>query len=242
MFREVLLDSTERDFHRFILRQKDGSLVDCRMLRLTFGVKPSPFLATQVLRTLAKSAEVSHPEAARAILQDFYVDDPVGSRLCRSSPRSPCPALQPAPIGRDEPQGVEVQLRRSSRADPRSTERSPSIITLHSKSCPEGSRCALGCANRHTPHLHSSMRSTTRDHHETHHRLWHSCSFLYPRPIRPSSYSGPDNPARPLAFISVLGMKRCPRITRSDGTCSGRTSPPLPTLAFPYVSLTWTPL
>ncbi len=75
MFREVLLDPTERDLHRFILRQEDGSLVDCRMLRLTFGVKPSPFLATQVLRTLAKSAEVSHPEAAQAILQDFYVDD-----------------------------------------------------------------------------------------------------------------------------------------------------------------------
>ncbi len=75
MFREVLLDPTERDLHRFILHQEDGTLVDCRILRLTFGVKPSPFLATQVLRTLAKSAEVSHPEAAQAILQDFYVDD-----------------------------------------------------------------------------------------------------------------------------------------------------------------------
>ncbi len=75
MFREVMLDSSERNLHRFILRQEDGSLADCRMLRLTFGVKPSPYLATQVLRTLAKSAESSHPKAAQAILKDFYVDD-----------------------------------------------------------------------------------------------------------------------------------------------------------------------
>ncbi len=28
------------------------------------------------------------------------------------------------------------------------------------------------------------------------------------------------------------GMNRCPRITRSEGTCGGRNSPPLPTLVF----------
>ncbi len=56
MFREVLLDPTERDLHCFILCQEDGSLVDCRMLSAETDVWSE---ATQVLRTLAKSAEVS---------------------------------------------------------------------------------------------------------------------------------------------------------------------------------------
>jgi len=75
MFREVLIHPQERDLHRFILRQDDDSLVDCRMKRLTFGIKPSPFLATQVLHFIAKSASSTHPDASQAILRDFYVDD-----------------------------------------------------------------------------------------------------------------------------------------------------------------------
>ncbi len=56
------------------MRDDHGLLTDC-MKRLTFGVKCSPYLATQVLRHLAQSTILSHPGAARAICQDFYVDD-----------------------------------------------------------------------------------------------------------------------------------------------------------------------
>ena len=45
------------------------------MRRLTFGVKPSPFLATRVIQHLAERHASSHPEASTAILRDFYVDD-----------------------------------------------------------------------------------------------------------------------------------------------------------------------
>jgi len=45
------------------------------MERLTFGVTSSPFLATQVLRTLAQLYAQTHPTASATILTDFYVDD-----------------------------------------------------------------------------------------------------------------------------------------------------------------------
>jgi len=50
-------------------------LVDCRMTRVTFGVRCSPFLATQVIRDLAVKHSESHPEASRVVLESFYVDD-----------------------------------------------------------------------------------------------------------------------------------------------------------------------
>ncbi len=75
MFREILLNPNERDWHRFLVRNDSGHIEDCRMLRLTFGVKSSPFLATQVLRTLAEAHSTSHPRASQAILSEFYVDD-----------------------------------------------------------------------------------------------------------------------------------------------------------------------
>ncbi len=75
MFREILLNPEERDWHRFLFRDEDGRLQDARMKRLTFGVKSSPFLATQVLRHHASSHLTSHPTAARIVLSDFYVDD-----------------------------------------------------------------------------------------------------------------------------------------------------------------------
>ena len=45
------------------------------MKRLTFGIKKSPFLATQVLGKHATDNLTTHPLAANTILIDFYVDD-----------------------------------------------------------------------------------------------------------------------------------------------------------------------
>ena len=44
------------------------------MTRVTFGVTSSPFLATQVLRQVAKDHEKQHLRAAK-IISNFYVDD-----------------------------------------------------------------------------------------------------------------------------------------------------------------------
>ena len=45
------------------------------MTRLTFGVTSSPFLASQVLRQVAKDYQEEIPRAAEIIGSTFYVDD-----------------------------------------------------------------------------------------------------------------------------------------------------------------------
>ncbi len=75
MFHEILLDPRHQDFHRFILRQATGQVVDCRIARVTFSVASSPYLATQTLRFLAQQFKDTFPRAAEAILNEFYVDD-----------------------------------------------------------------------------------------------------------------------------------------------------------------------
>ena len=45
------------------------------MVRFTFGISCSPFLATQVLRQLAADYADKFPNASQAILKSFYVDN-----------------------------------------------------------------------------------------------------------------------------------------------------------------------
>ncbi len=75
MFREIGLHPEERDYHRFLMENEFGQFKDLRMKRLTFGVRSSPYLATQVIRHLAEQHSNTHPEASKAILTAFYVDD-----------------------------------------------------------------------------------------------------------------------------------------------------------------------
>ena len=67
MFREVGLHSSERDYHRFLLRNCQGNIQDWRMTRLTFGVTSSPFLATQVLRQVAQDHGKEFPRVAHIV-------------------------------------------------------------------------------------------------------------------------------------------------------------------------------
>ncbi len=69
MFREIALQPQDRDLHRFLLRDDQGQIRDYRMKRLTFGVKPSPFLATKVLHHLAESNKDTHPLASHFVLR-----------------------------------------------------------------------------------------------------------------------------------------------------------------------------
>jgi len=61
MFWEILLHPEERDFHRFLHRDKAGQLVDARMKRVTFCVTSSPFLAPQTLHQLAELGDKQYP-------------------------------------------------------------------------------------------------------------------------------------------------------------------------------------
>ncbi len=75
MFREIVLHPEERDLHRLFRRNEADKIEICRMKRLTFGIRSSPFLATQTIRDLAETHRKSNPNASQAILHDFYVDD-----------------------------------------------------------------------------------------------------------------------------------------------------------------------
>ena len=76
MFREIALDGADKDLHRFVFRYPQTQLIkDFQMTRLMFGVASSPYLATQVLHQLAADYHHSHPQAAAAIHDAFYVDD-----------------------------------------------------------------------------------------------------------------------------------------------------------------------
>lgn len=75
MFREIGLNAEETDYHRFVHRDDDDNICDWKMTRLAFGVKSSPYLATQVLRQLAKEYREEFPRAADIVVNNFYVDD-----------------------------------------------------------------------------------------------------------------------------------------------------------------------
>ena len=76
MFREIGLHQDDRDLHRFLQPGPRGEgIMDMRMTRVTFGVTSSPFLATQVLRQVAKDYEKQYARAAKIITNNFYVDD-----------------------------------------------------------------------------------------------------------------------------------------------------------------------
>ena len=75
MFHQVGLHPDDRDLHRFLQPGPNGKLRDMRMTRVTFGVTSSPFLATQVLRQVAKDYQEQYPRASRIVSTQFYVDD-----------------------------------------------------------------------------------------------------------------------------------------------------------------------
>lgn len=75
MYRQISLAPSERDFHRFVFCGSGGELQDFRMTRLTFGVKTSPYLASQVLRQIGTDQEEKHPVGAEVIKTSFYMDD-----------------------------------------------------------------------------------------------------------------------------------------------------------------------
>lgn len=76
MFRMIKLKKEDTDFHRFLLRRNlEDSLTECRMLRLTFGIRCSPFVATAVLQHHARLHATQFPQASKCLLENFYVDD-----------------------------------------------------------------------------------------------------------------------------------------------------------------------
>ena len=76
MYRAITLTPEDRDFHRFLWRDRDTDpVVDYRMTRVTFGIASAAFFARNSLLFLAKVNESELPLAAKAVKESFYADD-----------------------------------------------------------------------------------------------------------------------------------------------------------------------
>lgn len=76
MFRQILLDESDRDFQRFIWRSTETEpLQEYRIKTVIYGMACSPFLAIRSLHQLADDEQSNHEGAAKIIKQSMYVDD-----------------------------------------------------------------------------------------------------------------------------------------------------------------------
>nr|XP_041630444.1 uncharacterized protein LOC121501913 [Drosophila kikkawai]XP_041630467.1 uncharacterized protein LOC121501916 [Drosophila kikkawai] len=64
------------NYQRIVWRKNENEpLLHFRLLTVTYGLAPSPFLAVRVLKQLAEDHRHEFPAAAHALLHDAYVDD-----------------------------------------------------------------------------------------------------------------------------------------------------------------------
>ncbi|XP_055715181.1 uncharacterized protein LOC129809399 [Phlebotomus papatasi] len=76
MYPQVLLHPPHRDYHRILWRYSPSEPISHYRARgVCFGVTTSSYLATRVLIDLAEKEQVQFPLAAKALKQNFYVDD-----------------------------------------------------------------------------------------------------------------------------------------------------------------------
>ena len=81
MFNQILVHPTDQVYHRFLWRSSTSdSPTVYQWLRLNFGDKPAPDIATNAINTLAKASEVEFPRAAKELQDHVYVDDIGGSK------------------------------------------------------------------------------------------------------------------------------------------------------------------
>ena len=81
MFNQVLVHPDDQVFHRFLWRSdRSESPSVFQWLRLNFGDKPAPDIATNAINYLAKVSQVEFPDAAQELRHHAYVDDIAGSK------------------------------------------------------------------------------------------------------------------------------------------------------------------
>ena len=81
MFNQVLVHPDDQVYHRFLWRSTTtDSPTVYQWLRLNFGDKPAPDIATNAINTLAKLSQAEFLEAAKEVQDHVYMDDIGGSR------------------------------------------------------------------------------------------------------------------------------------------------------------------
>ena len=77
MFNQIVTAEQDQQYHRFVWRNGDNSLPASvyQWLRVLFGDKPSPDLATYAIRFLAEKYRDSYPTGANILDDNTHVDD-----------------------------------------------------------------------------------------------------------------------------------------------------------------------
>ena len=77
MYLQIKLAPKDQDVHRYLWRdlKTEETPKVYRMLRLTFGVNSSPFLAIATVNAHANKYGETFPDATRELLHNMYVDD-----------------------------------------------------------------------------------------------------------------------------------------------------------------------
>ncbi len=85
MHLQICLPESDTHLHRYLWRDLDVTKPPTvyRLLRVTFGDKPSPEMANFVMRKIAETTGESYPEAAVILNRDRYMDDIIHS--CEST-------------------------------------------------------------------------------------------------------------------------------------------------------------
>ncbi|XP_046555836.1 uncharacterized protein LOC124265089 [Haliotis rubra] len=81
MYLQILLPESDTQVHRFLWRNLDVNRKPqiYRLLRVTFGDKPSPDMASYVILHIAEENKEEFPEAAVVLQRDRYMDDLIHS-------------------------------------------------------------------------------------------------------------------------------------------------------------------
>ncbi|XP_067650866.1 uncharacterized protein [Haliotis asinina] len=81
MYLQILLPESDTDVHRYLWRDLDTSRKPdvYKLLRVAFGDKPSPNMASYVMLRIASENKNSHPDGAVILERDRYMDDLIHS-------------------------------------------------------------------------------------------------------------------------------------------------------------------
>ncbi|XP_076301460.1 uncharacterized protein LOC143219342 [Lasioglossum baleicum] len=76
MYRQIRVDSRDVDYQRILWRSSPSApLQHFRLLTVTYGTAPAPFLALRVLQQLAQDEGSKYPLATSVLRDQIYVDD-----------------------------------------------------------------------------------------------------------------------------------------------------------------------
>lgn len=76
MYRQILIIPSQRKFQNILWRESQNEpVINFELQTITYGLSSSPYLAIRTLRQLAQDEGSKYPDAAKALCDDFYVDD-----------------------------------------------------------------------------------------------------------------------------------------------------------------------